>query len=61
MSIAAPAPKFNMGQPVPRYDGVAKVTGRAQYAADVPRANPAYACFVTSASAISLPMLDVPG
>jgi len=51
MSIAAPAPKANMGQPVPRYDGVAKVTGRAQYAADVPLANPAYAYFVTSAIA----------
>ena len=51
MSIAAPAPKANMGQPVPRYDGVAKVTGRAQYAADVPLANPAYAYFVSSAIA----------
>lgn len=51
MSTAAPAPKANMGQPVPRYDGVAKVTGRAQYAADVPLANPAYAYFVTSAVA----------
>ena len=43
MSIAAPEPKANMGQPVPRYDAVAKVTGRARYAADVPLANPAFA------------------
>src|SRR5690348_5197964 len=51
MSIAAPEPKANMGQPVPRYDAVAKVTGRARYAADVPLANPAFAYFVTSAIA----------
>ncbi len=51
MSIAAPAPKANMGQPVLRYDGLAKVTGSAQYAADVPLANPAYAYLVTSAIA----------
>ena len=35
MSIAAPEPKANMGQPIPRYDAVAKVTGKAEYAADV--------------------------
>jgi xanthine dehydrogenase YagR molybdenum-binding subunit len=40
-----------MGQPVPRYDGFAKVTGRAQYASDMPLANPAYAYLVTSAIA----------
>jgi xanthine dehydrogenase YagR molybdenum-binding subunit len=51
MSSAAPAPKANMGQPVPRYDAVPKVTGRAQYAADVPLANPAYAYLVTSSIA----------
>jgi len=51
MSMAAPDPKANMGQPVPRYDAVAKVTGRAQYAADVPLANPAYAYLVTSSIA----------
>jgi len=51
MSIAAPEPKANMGQPVPRYDAVAKVTGRARYAADVPLANPAFAYLVTSAIA----------
>src|SRR5246127_1087170 len=51
MSITAPEPKANMGQPVPRYDAVAKVTGRARYAADVPLANPAFAYLVTSAIA----------
>ena len=51
MSIAAPEPKANMGQPVPRYDAVAKVTGMAKYAADMPLANPAYAYLVTSAIA----------
>src|SRR6201996_7521468 len=51
MSTAAPEPKANMGQPVPRYDAVAKVTGRARYAADVPLANPAFAYLVTSAIA----------
>ena len=40
MSTAAPEPKANMGQPIPRYDAVAKVTGKAQYAADVPLAKP---------------------
>ena len=51
MSTAAPEPKANMGQPVPRYDAVAKVTGKAEYAADVPLANPAYAYLVTSSIA----------
>jgi len=51
MSIAAPAPKANMGQPVQRYDAVAKVTGKAQYAADVPLNRPAYAYLVTSSIA----------
>jgi len=51
MSMAAPEPKANMGQSVPRYDAVAKVTGRAQYAADVPLANRAYAYLVTSSIA----------
>ena len=51
MSIAAPEPKANMGQPIPRYDAVAKVTGKAQYAADMALARPAYAFLVTSAIA----------
>ncbi|MCA6106390.1 xanthine dehydrogenase family protein molybdopterin-binding subunit [Bradyrhizobium cenepequi] len=51
MTTAAPAPKANMGQPIPRYDAVAKVTGRAQYASDMPLRDPAYAYLVTSAIA----------
>lgn len=51
MSAAAPDPKANMGQPVPRYDAAAKVTGRATYGADMPLDNPAYAFLVTSAIA----------
>jgi xanthine dehydrogenase YagR molybdenum-binding subunit len=51
MPIAAPEPKANMGQPLPRYDAVAKVTGKADYAADVPLANPAHAYLVTSSIA----------
>lgn len=51
MSNAAPEPKANMGQPVPRYDALAKVTGRAEYASDMALANPAYAYLVTSAIA----------
>src|SRR3954453_22258486 len=51
MSIAAPEPKANMGRPVPRYDAVAKVTGLARYASDVPLANAAHAYLVTSSIA----------
>jgi xanthine dehydrogenase YagR molybdenum-binding subunit len=51
MTTAAPEPKANMGQPVPRYDAVAKVTGRATYGSDMPLSNPAYAYLVTSAIA----------
>jgi xanthine dehydrogenase YagR molybdenum-binding subunit len=51
MSIAAPEPKANMGQPIPRYDAVAKVTGKAEYAADVALIGPAYAYLVTSSIA----------
>src|SRR5205085_6516042 len=51
MSIAAPEPKANMGQPIPRYDAVAKVTGKAEYAADVKLVNPVHAYLVTSAIA----------
>ena len=51
MSIAAPEPKANMGQPIPRYDAVAKVTGKAEYAADVALISPVYAYLVTSAIA----------
>jgi xanthine dehydrogenase YagR molybdenum-binding subunit len=51
MSTAAPEPKANMGQPIPRYDAIAKVTGKATYAADVALVNPAYAYLVTSSIA----------
>ena len=51
MSTAAPEPKANRGQPVPRYDAVAKVTGKAEYAADTPLSRPAYAYLVTSSIA----------
>lgn len=51
MTAAAPEPKANMGQPIQRYDAVAKVTGKAQYAADAPLARPAYAYLITSAIA----------
>ena len=51
MSDAAPEPKANMGQPIPRYDAVAKVTGKAQYASDFPLNRPAYAYLVTSSIA----------
>jgi xanthine dehydrogenase YagR molybdenum-binding subunit len=49
MSNAAPEPKHNMGDPVPRIDGRLKVTGEALYASDFPVRNPAFAFFVTSA------------
>jgi xanthine dehydrogenase YagR molybdenum-binding subunit len=51
MVRAAPPPQANMGPPVPRYDGRAKVTGEARYPSDVAVANPAYAYLVTSAIA----------
>jgi xanthine dehydrogenase YagR molybdenum-binding subunit len=51
MARAAPKPQANMGPPVPRYDGRAKVTGDARYPSDVPVASPAYAFLVTSAIA----------
>jgi xanthine dehydrogenase YagR molybdenum-binding subunit len=51
MSSAVPESKANMGQPIPRYDAVAKVTGKAEYAADVPLINPVYAYLVTSSIA----------
>jgi xanthine dehydrogenase YagR molybdenum-binding subunit len=51
MSTAAPEPKANQGQPVPRIDAHAKVTGQARYASDFPVSNPAFAFLVTSAIA----------
>jgi xanthine dehydrogenase YagR molybdenum-binding subunit len=51
MSDAVPAPQANMGDPAPRIDGRAKVTGAARYSSDVPLQNAAYAYLVTSAIA----------
>jgi xanthine dehydrogenase YagR molybdenum-binding subunit len=48
MSDAAPEPKANQGQPLPRIDARLKVTGEARYAADIPLANLAYGVLVTS-------------
>jgi xanthine dehydrogenase YagR molybdenum-binding subunit len=39
------------GKPISRVDGIAKVTGRARFAADEPVTNPAFAYLVTSAIA----------
>ena len=51
MSQAAPEPKANMGQPVPRVDARLKVTGTATYASDFDVKNPAFGYLVTSAIA----------
>ncbi|MCC6471722.1 MAG: xanthine dehydrogenase family protein molybdopterin-binding subunit [Alphaproteobacteria bacterium] len=48
MSKAAPPPQDGMGEPVPRIDARAKVTGAALYAADFPVANAAHAVLVIS-------------
>jgi xanthine dehydrogenase YagR molybdenum-binding subunit len=48
MSTAAPRPRENQGTPEPRIEGRLKVTGEAQFAADIPVANPAFAVLVTS-------------
>lgn len=48
MSAAAPAPGHNMGQPIPRVDAVAKVTGHARYSSDIPHARAAYGFLVMS-------------
>ncbi|MGQ9368386.1 xanthine dehydrogenase family protein molybdopterin-binding subunit [Azospirillum sp. ST 5-10] len=50
-NAAAPAPKRNMGAPVPRIDARLKVTGAARYPADHPVANLAHGVLVTSAVA----------
>jgi xanthine dehydrogenase YagR molybdenum-binding subunit len=51
MTLAAPAPQANMGEPEPRLDARLKVTGEAHFASDIPVSNPAYAFLVTSAIA----------
>lgn len=48
VDAAAPAPKANMGEPVPRYDARAKVTGTAIYASDVALPDVAYGFLVSS-------------
>jgi xanthine dehydrogenase YagR molybdenum-binding subunit len=48
MIRAAPAPRENQGQPLPRIDAKLKVTGEAQYAADIPLNNLAFGVLVTS-------------
>ena len=48
---AAPGPKANMGAPIPRVDGHAKVTGGARYPSDIALQNPAFATLVTSSIA----------
>ncbi len=48
MTVAAPAPKANMGQPEPRVDARLKVTGEARYPSDFPVSNPAFAALVMS-------------
>ncbi len=45
---AAPAPIGNMGQPIPRYDARAKVTGKALYPADMALPDVAYAYLLSS-------------
>jgi xanthine dehydrogenase YagR molybdenum-binding subunit len=51
MTDATPAPKANMGQPVPRVDARAKVTGSAMYASDFALPDVAYAFLVISSIA----------
>ncbi|RVA20764.1 xanthine dehydrogenase family protein molybdopterin-binding subunit, partial [Mesorhizobium sp. M7D.F.Ca.US.004.03.1.1] len=51
MNQAAPAPKDNQGDPVVRIDARLKVTGQANYPADIATANVAYGALVTSSIA----------
>ena len=51
MSNAAPEPKENMGQPVPRVEARLKVTGEARYGSDMPVNNPAFGFLLTSSIA----------
>jgi len=48
MSAAAPQPRENQGQPVPRIDARLKVTGEARYAADIALNDVAHGVLVTS-------------
>ncbi|MES0001340.1 xanthine dehydrogenase family protein molybdopterin-binding subunit [Mesorhizobium sp. M0051] len=51
MNQAAPVPKENQGEPVVRIDGRLKVTGQANYPADIATANVAYGALATSSIA----------
>jgi xanthine dehydrogenase YagR molybdenum-binding subunit len=51
MNKAAPEPRENMGQPLPRVDGRLKVTGEARFGSDFAVRNPAFAYLVTSSIA----------
>ena len=51
VTVAAPASRANMGEPLRRSESVAKVTGRPIYAADAVIAKPLQAYFLTSAIA----------
>ena len=49
-----------IGQPHTRIDGLLKVTGQARYGSDAPLSNPAFACLVTSGTALGqISALDV--
>ncbi len=48
VNVAAPAPLANMGEPIPRSEAVAKVTGKLTYAADTLHDTPLQAYFLTS-------------
>ena len=48
VKTAVPAPNANMGEPIPRTESVAKVTGGLVYAADTPKSTPLQAYFLTS-------------
>ncbi|MDX8490287.1 xanthine dehydrogenase family protein molybdopterin-binding subunit [Mesorhizobium sp. VK22B] len=51
MDAAAPKPRENQGEPLPRVDARLKVTGQAGYPADLPTANIAYGALATSSIA----------
>ena len=51
VTVGAPAPRADMGEPLRRSESVAKVTGRPIYAADAAVAMPLQAYFLTSAIA----------
>ena len=49
VTVGAPAPRANMGEPLRRTESIAKVTGRPIYAAHAAVARPLQAYFLTSA------------